>query len=281
MLATAARADLPMELCFQGEEKFYKIVERVKPVAERIRTAPIGERTAWFGQLLLGTPYRSFTLEIHDHVEAPSCNLHGLDCWTFFEVALAFARMSELPTEEWTPKTLLGFIERDRYWDGKCTGSYLSRLHYLEDWLRDNDRRGLVNDITRQLGGIGVSNSAIEMTNNAKGYRYMRNSAENRAGIAKLEARLRGKPLVMIPKSKVPEIESQIRSGDIIGIVSRDGDAFGTSHVGIALRKDGVLHFMHASAPSNHGKVVVDSRLSTYLGRFKKHAGIIVGRPLK
>jgi hypothetical protein len=85
----------------------------------------------------------------------------------------------------------------------------------------------------------------------------------------------------MIPKAKVAGIESQLQSGDIIGIISRDGSAYGTSHVGIALRKNGVLHFMHASAPRNYGKVVIDSRLSEYLNRFKTHAGILVARPLK
>jgi hypothetical protein len=38
----------------------------------------------------------------------------------------------------------------------------------------------------------------------------------------------------MIPKARVPAIEAQIQSGDIIGIISRDGDAYGTSHVGLA-----------------------------------------------
>ena len=45
--------------------------------------------------------------------------------------------------------------------------------------------------------------------------------------------------------------ESRLRSGDIIGIVSRDGrpsSLRSTSHVGLALRtSDGTLHFMHAS----------------------------------
>ena len=85
----------------------------------------------------------------------------------------------------------------------------------------------------------------------------------------------------MIPLSRVAAIEERLQTGDIIGIVSRDGDGYGTSHVGIALRKDGVLHFMHASAPSNYGRVVIDSRLSEYLARFKKNAGILVARPLK
>jgi hypothetical protein len=38
---------------------------------------------------------------------------------------------------------------------------------------------------------------------------------------------------------------------------------------------------MHASHPRNAGKVIVDSRLSTYLNRFRTTAGIMVARPLK
>jgi hypothetical protein len=120
------------------------------------------------------------------------------------------------------------------------------------------------------------------MTNNWKKYRYMRNNPEFRAGIAQLESRLRRQPLVMIPKSKVRGIEDRLQNGDIICIVGKDGDRYGTSHVGLAYRgKDGVLRFMHASAPFNYGKVVIDARLSDYLAKYKSHAGIIVGRPLK
>jgi hypothetical protein len=38
---------------------------------------------------------------------------------------------------------------------------------------------------------------------------------------------------------------------------------------------------MHASAPFNHAKVVIDLRLSDYLEKYKSHAGIIVGRPVR
>lgn len=272
---------LPMEVVFKGQDRFQAVVARVQPQIPSLRALPIGERVAWFGQLLVGTPYKGHTLEIDDRIEAASCNLYGLDCWTFFESALAFARMCELPPEKWTPAQMLAYIEQDRYWSGRCTGSYLSRLHYLEHWAQDNDRRGLVKDLTRSLGGIGVLNAAREMTQNADSYRYMASSSQNRAAIAKLEANLRKEPLYMIPKSKVVGIESRLQNGDIIGIISKDGSAYGTSHVGIALRKGGVLHFMHASSPRNHGKVVIDTRLSDYLGRYKTHAGILVARPLR
>ena len=280
--SASLRADtLPLNTVFVGQDRFKDVAKLAIPKLDRLQALPVGERVAWFGQVLVGTPYKGYTLEIHDHVEAASCNLHGLDCWTFFESALAFARMCELPPEQWTPQHMLRHIELDRYWGGKCTGSYLSRLHYLEDWARDNDKRNLVDDLTRKLGGIGVPNSAREMTVNADHYRYMKNSSTNRAGIAKLEAQLRDRPLYMIPKSKVPGIEPKLQNGDIIGIISKDGSAYGTSHVGIALRKDGVLRFMHASSPRNYGKVVVDSRLYDYLNRYKSHAGILVARPVK
>jgi hypothetical protein len=86
----------------------------------------------------------------------------------------------------------------------------------------------------------------------------------------------------MIPKGRVRAIEARLRDGDIIGIVGHDGDAYGTTHVGIACRgADGVLRFMHASAPFNYGKVIIEARLSDYLGKYRNHAGIIVGRPVR
>lgn len=276
-----AQAQLPFSTVFKSEARFSKLTSMAAPKARELKALPIGERVVWFGQALVGTPYKGFTLEIDDRIEAPSVNLEGLDCWTFFEVSLAFARMMDVEPSQWSPQMLLHFIEVDRYWNGKCTGSYLSRLHYLEDWARDNERRGYVKDLTRRLGAMNVSNAATEMTNHAQGYRYMKSSAVNRAGIAKLEADLRGRPLPMIPLRNIAAIESQLRNGDIVSIVSRDGDAFGTSHVGLILIQNGVPHFMHASAPRNFGKVVIDSRLSEYVARYKTNAGIMVARPLK
>jgi hypothetical protein len=272
---------LPMSTVFVGRDRFEARVRQLRAVADKVRALPIGDRVAWFGRVFLGTPYKGFTLEIDDHIEAPSVNLTGLDCWTFFETALAFARMVGEPAEQWTPETLLRYIEMDRYWGGECDGTYLSRLHYLEDWLHDNSKRGLVRDLTRSLGGISVTNSAIEMTHNWKKYRYMRNNPDLRAGITDLESRLRRQPLAMIPKGRVAVIEDRLEDGDIIGIVGHDGGSYGTSHVGIAIRKDGVLCFMHASAPHNYGKVVIEARLSDYLEKYRTHAGILVGRPVR
>jgi hypothetical protein len=156
-------------------------------------------------------------------------------------------------------------------------------LHYLEDWLADNDRRGLVEDLTRSLGGTSVPHSAREMTVGWRHYRYLAANRSLLGPLGQMEARVSSRPLYQIPKSRVASIEPKLRSGDIIGIISRDGRSlYSTSHVGLALRvADGSLHFMHASSPRNYGKVVIDSTLSSYLARYRADSGILVARPLK
>src|SRR6476661_7554196 len=245
VLQQASAQSLPFSTVFKGREQFDRLVSQAR--ANNWASLPIGERTATVGKALLGTRYRSFTLEIDDHIEAPSVNFNGLDCWTFFEVSLGFARMLDSPAENWTPENLLRQVERDRYRDGRCTGEYLSRLHYLEDWLADNDRRGLVRDLTRTLGGTSVPHAAREMTLGWRHYRYLAANKALLGPLGQMEARVSSRPLYQIPKSRVASIEPKLRSGDIIGIISRDGRSlYSTSHVGLAVRApDGSLHFMH------------------------------------
>ena len=84
-------ATLPFQTVFKGREKFDYLVQQAQ--ANNWKSLPIGDRTAAVGRALVGTRYKSFTLEIDDQVEAPSANFFGMDCWTFFEIALGFARM--------------------------------------------------------------------------------------------------------------------------------------------------------------------------------------------
>ncbi len=279
--AWAFESRLPFSTVFKGQDRFNRLVAKAK--AENWKALPIGERTAAVGLALVGTRYKYFTLEIDNRIESPSVNFNGMDCWTFFEIALAFARMLNEPEANWTPERLLHYIEMDRYRGGQCTGEYLSRLHYLEDWLYDNSRRGLVEDLTRELGGHSVPHSAREMSVGWRHYRYLAANRSLLGPLARMEAAVSSRPLCQIPKNKVAAIEPKLRSGDIIGIISRDRNGlYSTAHVGLALRTgDGVLHFMHASSPSNYGKVVVDSQLSRYLYRYRSDSGILVARPLR
>src|SRR6059036_3689948 len=231
----AVESRLPFSTVFKGQDQFNRLVAKAK--SENWQALPTGERTAAVGLALVGTRYKHFTLEIDNRIESPSVNFQGMDCWTFFEIALSFARMLNEPESNRTPERLLHYIEIDRYRGGQCTGEYLSRLHYLEDWLADNDRRGLVEDLTRSLGGRTVPHSAREMTQGWRHYRYLAANRSLLGPLGQMEARVSSRPLYQIPKSRVASIEGKLQSGDIIGIVSRDSrHLYSTSHVGLALR---------------------------------------------
>lgn len=276
--SVTAEEKLPRSVTFRGESTFRKIVAKAK--AGQWHRLPMGKRLARFAKEIHGTPYKSYTLEIHDHVESPSVNFHGMDCWTFFETSLGMARMVEGGNYPTDPGALLKEIETTRYRGGVCRGNYLDRLHYLAEWYADNDRRGTIKNITRQLGGTSrvTGRKCQEMTKLWKSYRYLRSDPSLLKPMAVIESKVSKLPVYYIPKSRVSSIESKLQDGDIIGIVTKYQGGF-CSHVGIVYHgNDGKARFMHAS--TSYKRVVIDSTVSGYLGQFSKHIGIIVGRPL-
>ncbi len=280
LCAPAARAvvTLPKNLCFTGEDSFHRIAQ--KAVAGRWGQLPMGQRMLTLARELEGVPYIGFTLEIHDRIECPSVHFNGLDCWTFFETVLGLARMIETPKPSYTWTDLLAEIEWTRYRGGVCTGGYLERIHYLDEWFFDNFARQNILDLTRKLPGAVRLHGrrSTEMTTLWKSYRYLRLNPDLRGPMRQSELEVEKLPVWYIPKAGVPAIEPRLQNGDIIGIVTREQGGV-CSHVGLAARAaDGTLRFMHASR--NHKAVVMDSRLSVYLNRFKSHAGILAARPL-
>ncbi len=274
-----AARPLPLEKTFVGQNRFEKVLAKAR--AENWRALPIAERMTKFAREFHHVPYESFTLEIDDHIESPSANLEGLDCWTFFEICLGFSRMIAIEKPSYTPDDLLDQIQLTRYRGGNCSGDYLERIHYLAEWYFENDARGTIDDITRTFPGVKrVEGREIkEMTVLWKSYRYLRENPELREPMKKWEAYVASMPVYYLPKDKVAAIEDQLRDGDIIGIVTNQQGGF-CSHVGIAIRTDdGVMRLMHAS--TNYKKVVIDKSISGYLNSFKYHAGILVGRPLE
>lgn len=272
-----AEQQLPLANCFRGQEKFAKITTQAQ--RENWAALPMGDRVLRCARSLEGTPYKGFTLEIHDHVESPSVNLLGLDCWTFFETALGMARMLETPRARYAPEDLLREIERTRYHGGVCRGNYLERIHDLAEWYIENDKRGVARDMTKKLGGVPFQGRrCTEMSDLWRGYRYLRNNPQLRVGMAEQERHLEKLPVRYIPKERVGQMVGQLRGGDIIGIATRKQGVY-CSHVGLACpQADGLVHFMHAS--SDAGRVLVDVPLVDYLMRYEKHMGILVGRPL-
>ncbi len=273
-----SRRELPLSTRFVGEDKFRRIVKKAN--TENWSALPMGERVIKVARELHGTPYENFTLEIDDHVEAPSANFNGLDCWTFFEISLGIARMLSDKGSTYDAEDLLHEIQFTRYRGGICTGNYLERIHYLAEWFFENDARGTCRHITGDLPGAATitGRRISEMTVLWKHYRYLKNNPKLRTPMGELEAEIAKLPVRYIPTSKVAAIEPKLQNGDVIGIATKHHGGF-CSHVGLAIRTDdGVMRLMHASR--DYRKVVIDKSISGYLKKYSKHAGIIVGRPL-
>ncbi|MGH8045913.1 MAG: N-acetylmuramoyl-L-alanine amidase-like domain-containing protein [Chthoniobacterales bacterium] len=276
-ISAAGAAQLPLSTTFKGAAKFQRLITQAQE--ENWRALPIGERTARVGMALLGTPYVNYTLEIDDHIEAASVNLNGVDCWTFYEISLAFARMIKQKPVGATPQDLLNYVEIERYRGGKCTGSYLSRMHFLEEVFYDNSRRGLSTNPTQSLGGVRIKRNITEMTSAWRSYRYLVHNRGLLPGMAVIQQRVSVLPIYYIPSSRVAATEKYLRNGDVIAIVSADKTGY-TSHVGMVVKRADGMHFMHATSNRSRGrKVILDDRISQYLKRSSDHIGIIVYRP--
>lgn len=273
--ATSQAARLPDSVVFVGPSRYRAVVNRA--VAENWAALPIGERTAKVGLALRGTPYKNYTLELDERIETPCVNMNGVDCWTFFEIALGMARALKVSDHPSTGD-LLRMIELDRYRGGRCTGLFTSRLHQLEDWLYDNQKRGLVKDVTPSLPGARkIHRDVQDMAPMGTRIKQFRANPSLIPVMEKIEARLSERGIWYVPKPKVPAAEKSLRNGDIICIVSNWPHDY-TSHVGLAYRdQNGVLRFLHAS--KNAGSVILDARLSDYLNEHRSQAGIMVGRP--
>jgi len=266
---------LPQSLTFIGKAKFDAITK--KAVAENWRKLPIGDRMAKIALELKGIPYKGYTLEIDDHIESPSVNFKGLDCWTFFEATMGMARMLETKKSGFTPSDLLAQIEHTRYRGGVCNGNYMDRIHFLAEWYKDNDKRKTIDDITKKFPTVEMKNKCNEMSKLWKHYRYLKMNPALRPLMAKSEREMTAMTVRMVPKAQVAGIEKYLKNGDIIGI-ARHKDGSYCSHVGIIIKdSEGNARFMHAS--TTYKKVVIDKTISGYLNSFSKHAGILIARP--
>jgi len=260
---------------FAGRDTFERLLALARERAWS--ELPIGDRIGAVGMALRQTPYVDATLELYADREVCSVNLRGLDCVTFFESALAFARM--LKRGGRTPEALLAEVTFTRYRGGRLT-DYGSRLHYTSDWLFDNDRKGVARLITGELPGAARFPKRVSyMSTHPEAYRQLRASPDLVQKIARVEAEINAREMDYVPKEKVADAEPLLQTGDIVGVTTTL-DGLDCAHTGLCYRDEaGVLRFLHAS--TTRKAVILDGNLAAYLARVPTHTGIMVGRPLE
>lgn len=233
----------------------------------------LGETIVSIGKTFLDTPYVEKTLEI-GKTESLVVNLQGLDCTTFVENVLAFSLLfqrEQTSFEEFTKN-----LKTIRYKDGVLEG-YASRLHYFSEWIRNNEAKGLLKDITAEIGGKELKKDINFMSTHRDLYPFLTNE-ENYEKIKASENYLNNQVICILAQNDIAENEHFIQSGDIIALTTSI-KGLDVTHTGIATREaDGRIHLLHASTV---GKVVVsDVPLVDYLKNIKSNTGILVARAL-
>lgn len=252
-----------------------KLVEKILDGFETgYKSKSIGEVISYAGKKLLDTEYVAGTLDDYEGAEKLVIRISGLDCVTFVENTLTFARL--IKQEKLSYDDYKNELQLIRYRNGKIDG-YPSRLHYFTDWIYDNESKGIVKDITRQIGGKKYDKDINFMSTHTSSYRQLKNNQSYIADIKSVENSMSERQLYYIPKSKVNEYYDSLATGDII-TTTTDIAGLDVTHTGFIYKEDGYTYFMHASIKSM--KVIISNEeLKEYLSSNKKQTGIIVARP--
>lgn len=225
------------------------------------------------GESFLGTPYEAGTLDIN-LTENLIIKLSGLDCVTFVENSLTLARLiskQKLTVEEF--KEELTYI---RYRQGKING-YLSRLHYFTDWIYDNEQKGVVKDVTKEIGGKILDRNINFMSTHTDSYKVLKKNPDLVDKLKQIEEEISQREIYYIPVSKVEDKYELLNDGDIIATVTSI-DGLDVTHTGLIYKSAGETKFLHASL-KNKEVIITSGELASYLQSIKKCTGIIIARP--
>ncbi|MFA3782724.1 N-acetylmuramoyl-L-alanine amidase-like domain-containing protein [Melioribacteraceae bacterium 4301-Me] len=242
-------------------------------VEKKLINYPINEVIVEIGKSFLGTEYEAHTLD-QDSVEKLVIHLTGLDCYTFLESSLVFARC--IKENKLTFKDYQRELINIRYRDGKLS-DYLSRLHYFSDWIYDIDKRGIGENITQKIGGIPYNKKINFMSTHQDLYKQLKGNPKFLREIIQIEKNISSRENYYIPEDSIAKCEERIQSGDIIGITT-NVKGLDIAHTGIAIRmEDGRIHFLHAP-DVGHKVQITDKPLADYIKGNKKQTGIMVLR---
>jgi hypothetical protein len=214
------------------------------------------------------------TLEI-GATESLVINFQGLDCTTFIENVLAFSLMLQKEHSSFDDFTTT--LETIRYKNGILNG-YSSRLHYFSEWIANNQLKGLIKDITSEIGGTPILKEINFMSTHRELYPFLKKNDDNLEQIKASENYLNSQKICILPQDLIKANEHLIQSGDIIALTTSI-KGLDITHTGIATReKDGRIHLLHAS--TTDGVEVSKLPLVDYLKGIKSNTGIVVARPL-
>lgn len=241
-------------------------------LGNEVQKLPIGDVIAEVGKSFIDTDYVAGTLD-KNKSESLVINLTGLDCVTFVENCLVFARC--VKQGKTTFDDYKAELKKIRYRDGVING-YSSRLHYFCDWIWDNESKGIVKNITADIGGVSYSKNIDFMSTHTNSYKQLADSAELE-GIKASEDAINSRYYYYIPTKDISKSYDLMQTGDIIATTTSIG-GLDVTHTGYVYKEAGGTYFMHASSKSK--KVIISGEeLQEYVAGDSKKTGIMVARP--
>lgn len=232
-----------------------------------------GDLIIAIGRSFIGAPYQADSLELKGR-EKLVVNFSQFDCTTFVETVLALAKCAV--AGKISPSEFRRTLQLIRYHRGTIDG-YSSRLHYFTDWLRDNEKKKILKNISRRLNAAAQRKKINYMTAHRASYPALKNEGEFQKMLL-VEKNLSRKIFYIIVKDKVNRQIEKIKNGDIIAFTT-DQKGLDVSHTGFALWQRGKLYLLHAS--SKEGAVVISKKtVVSYLKSNKNFTGIIIAEYL-
>ena len=224
------------------------------------------------GRFFLGAPYKSGTLEAPGK-EKLIANLSGFDCTTFVETVLALTGCALLG--KITQAKFCEILKFIRYRQGTISG-YSSRLHYFTDWLRDCEKKKILQDVSLQFDARAQRKKINYITSHRLSYPALKNEDKFQKMLL-VEKSISRRVFSFIGRDMVSRQKNKIQNGDIIAFTTNQ-EGLDVAHVGFALWQKRNLHLLHASGKEGHVVISVET-LAAYLKNNKKYSGIIVARP--
>jgi len=205
-------------------------------VIDGMLESDFGKTMVAVGKTFLGIPYVAKTLEIGEK-ETLVINLQGLDCTTYVENVLAFSTLLRAGETDFNSFTVA--LETIRYKNGTLNG-YASRLHYFSEWIANNEAKGLLQDITSEIGGTEIIKDINFMSTHRDLYPFLKDDA-NFEKIKASENYLNHQAICILPQDEIAANEHLIQTGDIVALTTSI-KGLDITHTGIATReKDGSL----------------------------------------
>lgn len=227
-------------------------VDSIIDSASRIDFKSDADKVMFFARSMIGIPYRGGTLDVNEN-ESLVVRTDSVDCTTYVETILAMYLASKAEDDEYSD--FKEALTRIRYRDGVIKG-YSSRLHYFSDWVTDNEKKGILYEVTSRSNHSQRHFSINYMTKHSVLYRHLKGDSLSVNEMLRIEEKWKNYDMPYIPKECLKTYNNiDICNGDILALTTNI-DGLDVLHLGFAVWVDGNIHLLHAS--SLYGRVVLD-----------------------